>query len=76
MAQQAARHPPLLPNHTFVVQLHPSTEIAAGQVTGRIEHLVSRQATMFESLHTLLAFMAQVLREVHNATERGTDRIP
>jgi hypothetical protein len=69
MAPQTARNPPLLPNHTFVVQLHPDTQIAAGQITGRIEHLVSRQAIMFESLHTLLAFMAQVLQEVHNATE-------
>jgi hypothetical protein len=69
MAEHTARNPPLLPQHTFVVQVHPGTEIAAGQIAGRIEHLVSRQATVFASLHALLAFMAQVLQEVHNATK-------
>jgi hypothetical protein len=48
--QRKARHPPLLLTHTFVVQLHPDTQIEAGQVIGRIEHLVSRHAIMFESL--------------------------
>src|SRR5262245_49025009 len=52
MVQRKARHPPLLPTHTFVVQLHPDTQIEAGQVIGRLEHLVSRHAIMFESLDT------------------------
>ena len=65
MAQQA-RNPPLLPTHTFVVQVHSDTQIEAGQVTGRIEHLVSRHATMFESLDALLAFIGRMLQEVRN----------
>jgi hypothetical protein len=68
MAQQQARNPPLLPTHTFVVQLHPNTQVEAGQMTGRIEHLVSRHATMFESLDTLLAFIARMLQEVRNTS--------
>jgi hypothetical protein len=68
MVQQNARQPPLLPTHTFVVQLHPDTQVEAGQVTGRIEHLVSRHATMFESLDALLAFIARMLQEVRNTS--------
>jgi hypothetical protein len=68
MAQQTARNPPLLPDHTFVVQLHSDTQVEAGQITGRIEHLVSRQATMFESLDVLLAFMARVLQDIRHTS--------
>jgi hypothetical protein len=68
MSQPIQRHPPLAPEHTFVVQLHADTQVEAGQMAGRIEHLVSRQAVMFESLETLLGFMARVLREVREAS--------
>ena len=68
MVQRKARHPTLLPTHTFVVQLHADTQIEAGQVTGRIEHLVSRHATMFESLDALFAFIARMLQEVRNTS--------
>lgn len=66
MPQHTGRHPPLLPEYTFVLQLHADTPVEAGQVAGRIEHLVSRQATTFESLAALLAFMARVLQEVRD----------
>jgi hypothetical protein len=68
MSQPIQRHPPLAPEHMFVVQLHADMQVEAGQMAGRIEHLVSRQAIMFESLETLLAFMARVLREVREAS--------
>jgi hypothetical protein len=32
-----------------------------------VEHLVSRQATRFQSLEALLAFISRVLREVRDA---------
>src|SRR5262249_31369657 len=54
MAQQKARNPPLFPTHTFVVQLRSDTPVEAGQMTGRVEHLTSWHAMMFESLDTLL----------------------
>jgi hypothetical protein len=56
--------PTIRPDHAFVVQLHSSAQIEAGRVTGRVEHLVSRQATSFQSLEALLGFMARVLQEV------------
>ena len=59
--------PALSPDHAFVVQLRADTQVAAGQVAGRVEHLVSRQATSFRSLEALLAFMARVLQEVRSA---------
>jgi hypothetical protein len=36
-------------------------------VEGRVEHLVSRHATRFQSLEALLAFITRVLREVRDA---------
>jgi hypothetical protein len=57
----------LRPEHAFVVQFGPTTQVDAGQVEGRVEHLVSRQATRFQSLEALLAFITRVLREVRDA---------
>ena len=57
----------LRPEHAFVVQFSPATQVDAGQVEGRVEHLVSRQATRFQSLQALLAFIARVLREVRDS---------
>ena len=57
----------LHPEHAFVVQFGPATQVDAGQVEGRVEHLVSRQATRFQSLEALLAFITRVLREVRDA---------
>jgi hypothetical protein len=57
----------LRPEHAFVVQFGPATQLDAGQVEGRVEHLVSRQATRFQSLQALLAFISRVLREVRDA---------
>jgi hypothetical protein len=57
----------LRPEHAFVVQFGPATQVDAGQVEGRVEHLVSRQATRFQSLEALVAFISRVLREVRDA---------
>jgi hypothetical protein len=64
MPQPTVHHSRLLADHTFVVQLHATTRLEAGQMTGRVEHLVSRQATMFASLEALMDFMARMLQEV------------
>ncbi len=64
MQQDTESPPALSPDYAFVVQLRTDTQLAAGRVAGRVEHLVSRQAASFQSLESLLAFMAQVLREV------------
>jgi hypothetical protein len=57
----------LRPEHAFVVQFGPATQPDTGQVEGRVEHLLSRQATRFHSLEALLAFISRVLREVRDA---------
>jgi hypothetical protein len=47
----------------FVVQLHTDAEIERGQVYGRVEHIVSYQATHFTSLEELLTFISRVIKE-------------
>ena len=53
----------------FVVQFRPETEIEAGRVEGRVEHIASYEATRFDSLDELLHFFARVLTEVRSAEE-------
>jgi hypothetical protein len=50
-------------DRAFVVQLAATAEVAPGRLEGRVEHVVSGQATHFHSLDDLLAFMARVLRQ-------------
>lgn len=69
MQPESERRSSLPPSHTFVVQFYAGVQVEAGHVAGRVEHLISRQATTFQSLDTLLAFLAQILREVHMADE-------
>ena len=45
----------------FVVQFQSDTAVEQGHLAGRVEHVISGQATDFQSLETLLAFMARVL---------------
>ena len=47
----------------FVVQIHADAKVDQGQWQGRVEHLESYQATRFQSLEELLAFMVKVLSE-------------
>jgi len=52
---------PLTPHWAFVVQLRQGTALTPEALHGRVEHIVSGQATRFTSLAELGAFMAQVL---------------
>jgi hypothetical protein len=54
---------PLSPHWAFVVQLREGTALTATQMHGRIEHIVSGQATMFCSLEELRTFIEQVLSQ-------------
>jgi hypothetical protein len=45
----------------FVVQFQSDTAVEQGHLAGRVEHVISGQATAFQTLETLLAFIAQVL---------------
>jgi hypothetical protein len=54
-------HAPLSPSGAFVVQLREGTALTREGLHGRVEHIVSGQATLFTSLEELGAFMARVL---------------
>ena len=53
-----------------MVQFGRETAVEAGRLVGRVEHVVSRKATRFESLDALMAFMIAMLREVEETTHR------
>jgi hypothetical protein len=53
---------PALPaQRAVVVPLHAAADLAHGRVAGRVEHVVSGQASQFCGVDGLLAFMARVL---------------
>lgn len=65
--QHDTEHAPILPpDHAFVVHLYSDTQIETGCVSGRVEHLTSRHAMSFQSIESLLSFMARVLLEVRH----------
>ena len=69
MTPDPATNKPLPVQRAFVVQLHATAAVAQGQLAGRVEHVLSGQATHFHTLEELLAFMAQVLAALDTAPE-------
>jgi hypothetical protein len=61
---------PLSVHYAFVVHFRTNTDITQGQIAGRVEHVVSGQATHFASVEELLAFMARVLATVRAPPRR------
>jgi hypothetical protein len=61
---------PLSPYRAFVVQFHTETEVTQGKVSGRVEHVVSGQATHFVSVEELLSFIGHVLATVRAPPRR------
>jgi len=61
MQQDSAGKPSLPVRRAFVVQFRMETDVERGRFEGRVEHVVSGQATPFHSLEELLAFFARVL---------------
>jgi hypothetical protein len=55
----------------FVVQFDMHTNVASGQLAGRVEHVVSGQATQFHSLETLLMFIDLLLHTSPRAADDG-----
>jgi hypothetical protein len=53
----------------FVVQFRDETDVAAGRLDGKVEHIPSYRAARFHSLDELLAFISRVLAEIR-ASER------
>ena len=72
-----ADHPASLSvTRAFVVQFRTATVVEQGHLAGRVEHVVSGQATDFQSLETLLAFMARVLRAERAVLRRAITDTP
>lgn len=64
MAHTPAHAASLSVHRAFVVAFDADANLQAGRVSGRVEHVVSGRATLFQSPEILLAFMAQVLGQV------------
>jgi len=56
----------------FVIQFAPETDLAAGRVVGRVEHVTSYEALHFNSLEELLSFLARVLKAGQDGQEGRT----
>ena len=56
--------PSLQVRRAFVVQFRAEADVEQGKFVGRVEHVVSGQATRFHSLEELMAFFARVLTNV------------
>ena len=61
---------PLPAQRAFLVQVHAEADVAQTRLAGRVEHVVSGQATHFASPEELLAFMARVLTTVRAPPRR------
>lgn len=64
MQRSEACRSPLSIHRSFVVRFRTGTDVDAGNVTGRVEHVASPEAATFESWTELQAFIAQVLTRV------------
>src|SRR5262249_31410133 len=49
-------------------EFRAETDVVAGHLVGRVEHIVSGQATTFQTLEDLLAFMARIHRRIFKYT--------
>ncbi len=70
MLPSADNPAPLSVTRAFVVQFRADTVVEPDHLAGRVEHVVSGQATDFQSLETLLAFIGRVL---HAERERSAE---
>jgi hypothetical protein len=55
----------------FVLQLGPATDIGAGRLEGRVEHLLSTRSARFGSLDELLAALRVMLADANRAVPGG-----
>jgi len=60
----AQEEPDLVRRRAFIVQFRAETDLAQARCAGRVEHVVSGQATHFQSLEELLAFLTRILLTV------------
>jgi hypothetical protein len=60
---------PLPVQRAFVVQLHATAVVAQGQLSGRVEHVLSGQVAHFHTLDELLAFIVRVLAALEGTAQ-------
>lgn len=61
---------PSLPvRQAFVVQFRAEMDVEQGNFVGRVEHVVSGQAALFQSVDELLTFFTRVLTMMPKASE-------
>lgn len=54
----------------FVLQLGPGTDMAAGRLEGRVEHIASTRSARFGSLDELLSLLKEMLADAARS-DRG-----
>ena len=63
--------PPRFPHWAFVVQVRQGSGFSPDTQQGRVEHIVSGQATTFTSLAELVAFIKQTVATEEKTTNEG-----
>ena len=66
---QATNKPSLPTDRAFVVQLHADARVDQRDFRGRVEHIVSMQATHFQSLEELSTFIVQIVTTLPEENE-------
>ena len=61
----ATSQPAYPTQRAFVVQIHSAVDVTRDEVWGRVEHIVSGEATHFETVEDLVRFITQVLGDLH-----------
>jgi hypothetical protein len=56
-------------HRSFIIRLYPGADADAGDISGRIEHVVSGEAEEFCSVEELLRFIGQLLRRKDSESE-------
>jgi len=51
----------------FVIQFREGTDVEAGRVEGRIEHIASYRSTRFQSVDEMFTFITRVLNEIRES---------
>jgi hypothetical protein len=68
----AQEEPDLVRRRAFIVQFRAETDLAQARCAGRVEHVVSGQATHFQSLEELLTFLTRILLTVRAQSPPAT----
>lgn len=72
MPELKEQHSPLSVRGAFVMHLRLSSDVAGGELAGRIEHVASGQLAHFTSLEELLTFIGRVLASTRTTAAEET----